>query len=112
MKQSEAGAPDANENRPDPGKPPALKADEGTSHPALASNASAADFKKAVKAKHEAPVLGEVLKTTPFADPKIRENFSGAVAAGERNFQVKTAADKELLRQAIAAKLAEKGAQA
>lgn len=112
MSQPPAGAPATNENRKAVGKTPDLQGGQGTHHPALASNQAAADFTKVEKAKAVEPELAKVLSTPAFADPKVKENFSHTGGGVDKNFKA-ASVNKELLRQAIATKLAEqKGAQA
>jgi hypothetical protein len=83
------------------------RGDGQTHHSALGSSQAAIDFDKREKAKQVAADLGSLFDAKPFADPKVKENFTGAAGKGDKNIHVKTASDRELLRQALAKKIAE-----
>jgi hypothetical protein len=78
----------------------------GTHHPALASNQAAIDAKKSVKS-----ALKKVLDATPFADGGLKKNLDCAKGGVDKNIN-KTASsfthDAELLKAALAKKLAER----
>jgi hypothetical protein len=77
-----------------------------THHSALGSNKAAIDFDKREKAKQTAADLQSLFDATPYADKKLKENLSSAGAKGDKNIKVKTAGDREMLRRALASKLA------
>jgi hypothetical protein len=80
----------------------------GDHHPALASNRAAIDAKKTVKAQHESPQLKKALDTTPYADPVPKQKLDHAAAGGDKNINKSASAnDAELIRQALAKKVAE-----
>ena len=54
-------------------------------HPGLASNEAAIDVDKKDKAKKVSPALAQVLDTSAYADPKLKENISGAAGKGDKN---------------------------
>jgi hypothetical protein len=58
---------------------------KGDHHPGLASNEAAIDVDKKDKAKKVSPALAQVLDTPAFADPKLKENLSGAAGKGDKN---------------------------
>jgi hypothetical protein len=83
---------------------------KGDHHPALASNDAAINYKKSEQSKKMSPALKKLLDTTPYADPKLKENLSGAGGKGDRNIHTKTAsADHDLgaVRQELARRVAE-----
>ena len=82
------------------------RGDGQTHHSSLGSSQAAIDFDKREKAKQVASDLDGLFDAKPFADPKVKENFTGAGEKGDKNIKVKTASDRELLRQALAKKLA------
>jgi len=108
----------------------------GDHNPALASNEAAVNFDKKVKAKQVSDTLSEALSHTAFADPGLKKAISNASAKGDKNIhskaasvndvqedapaevvetateevtteKVASASDADLIRQALAAKLAE-----
>jgi hypothetical protein len=82
------------------------RGDGQTHHSALSSNSAAIGFDKREKAKQVDGDLSALFDAKPFADKKLKENLTGAAGKGDKNIHVKTAADKELLRQAIQKKIA------
>lgn len=114
-KASEQGLGNVGTNMsPKPGLPaPAMGIDTGTaesgSHvPQLASNESAIAYKKSVKAQRTTPALTKLLKTKPYADPKMKEYVSNASAKGDKNIHTKKASANDL--DAIRAELARRAA--
>tara|TARA_Y100001973_G_scaffold104608_1_gene175014 strand:- start:18323 stop:18940 length:618 start_codon:yes stop_codon:yes gene_type:complete len=107
----------------------------GDHNPALASNEAATNFDKKVKAKQVSDTLSEALSHTAFADPGLKKAVSNAAAKGDKNIhskaasvndtnedepenvvestteetteKVASASDADLIRQALAAKIAE-----
>jgi hypothetical protein len=82
---------------------------KGDHHPALSSNESAINYKKSEQSKKMSPALKKLLDTTPYADPKLKENLSGAGGKGDRNIHTKQASvDHELgaVRQELARRVA------
>lgn len=77
-----------------------------THHSALSSSAAAINFDKREKAKIVSADLNALFDAKPFADGKLKENLSSAAGKGDKNIHVKTASDRELLRQALAEKIA------
>lgn len=102
------GEADHNLNsRPGPSEDQAhLSGDGQTSHSALTNSSSAIGFTKKDKARQVAGDLDALFSARPFADPKMAENLNAAGKV-DKNIKVKTAADRELLRRAIANKLAQ-----
>lgn len=83
----------------------------GTHHPALASNQAAISATKSVMSAHESPQLKKVLDATPYADGGLKKNLDAAKGGVDKNIN-KTASsfthDAELLKAALAKKLAER----
>jgi hypothetical protein len=81
---------------------------KGDHHSALASNEAAINYDKKEKAKKVAPALQKLLKAAPFADPKLKENLSGAGGKGDKNIHSKTASahDLDAIRQELASRVA------
>jgi len=93
------------------GNQPQLSGTGQTHHPALSSNAAAADIKKAVHAQNVGPDLQKLLNATPFADPKLKENLAHAAESGEKNIhsgksKIASADQARLVKEALARKVA------
>lgn len=83
---------------------------KGDHHPALSSNESAINYKKSEQSKKMSPALKKLLDTTPYADPKLKENLSGAGGKGDRNIHTKQASvdhDLGAIRAELARRVAE-----
>jgi len=79
-------------------------------HPALASSQAAIDYDKRAKAKIVDSDLSALFDAKPFADGKLKENLTDAGGKGDKNIHVKSAADRQRLKDALVRKLAQKGA--
>tara|TARA_Y100000310_G_scaffold320680_1_gene377365 strand:+ start:462 stop:1091 length:630 start_codon:yes stop_codon:yes gene_type:complete len=82
------------------------RGDGQTHHPSLASSSAAIVFDKREKAKQVDSDLSALFDAKPFADGKLKENLTGAAEKGDKNIHVKSAADKERIKAAIARKRA------
>tara|TARA_B100000131_G_scaffold322007_1_gene374550 strand:- start:282 stop:926 length:645 start_codon:yes stop_codon:yes gene_type:complete len=99
------GDPETNDARTS-GAQPSLQGGGSKYTADLSSNEAAMNYDATAKAKLVSPALSAVLDAKPFADPKAKEMFSTASKAGDKNIHTK-AAHAELIREALATKLAE-----